>query len=171
MADPQTTFVEAFNAEGETRVIRRDPSAMMSSYDVLDKFNLMVGERLFEKISESAGRFLPPLDTGSVLSFPQLVEGMKEIAVYFYLRGYCLKEPSATIEKNGHVTLLFVAPAVLWGTQALSQLHCVPNEYDVLATKEFVKAAGWRVEGEPLTKTTESTLSRSYTLRSLGKTS
>lgn len=167
MADAQTAFVEAFNAEGDTRVVRRDPSVMSSPSEILDTFNLMVGERLFAKIIETAGNFFPPLDSGSALSFPLLVEGMKEIAVYFYFRGYCLKEPSVTIEKNGHVTLLFVGPATLWGTQALSQLRCVPNEYDVLVTREFVKAAGWSVEGEPLTKTTESTLSRTYKLRAV----
>jgi hypothetical protein len=127
----------------------------------------MVGERLFEKILETAKQYLPPFGPCTSLTFSQVVDGIREIAVYFYLRGYCLKEPTVS-GNDGRVTVLFVGPATLWGTQALSQLHCVPNEYDALATTAFVKASGWFLTAPVITSTSESTITRHYSLSNLG---
>lgn len=128
----------------------------------------MVGDRLFAKILETARKYFPPLGTGRVLSFTEVLEGIREVAVYFFLRGYSLKEPTVTTGKDGQLTVLFVGPATLWGSQALSQLHCIPNEYDVQATTAFIKSAGWWVEGTVTSKATESTLTRTYKVRTVG---
>jgi hypothetical protein len=166
-SDPRTAYVEAFNAQGGTRVVRRDGSVMPTSADILAKFSDKLGGRLLEKILETDRRDMPAFGAGQVLDMEQIVAGVNRIAVYFYLRGYCLTEPSVR-EEGGVISVVMVGPAVLWSTQALAQLHAVPNEYDVMATVAFLKAAGWCVVDGVATTATGNSLRRRFKVAKLG---
>lgn len=163
-SQPQTTFVEAFNAEGEKRVVRRDASLLPTSESILAKFEDEVGDRLFAKVMESNQTDIPPFDNLNPFDVTEILSGINQILAFMYLRGYCLKEPASTV-KDRLVTIEFVGPIVLWSTQALSQLHAIPNDYDIMAIRSFLRQYSWTLAGEPRTTTSDSVLRRTFTIK------
>lgn len=168
-SEPETLFVEAFNAQGETRVVRRDPTMLPTSEAVLSAFQRSLGDRLFAKVFESSSRFLPPLNfatSGTPCPFEDVLNGMREVLAYFFFAGYCLKEPVVSlVDENTHtVSVELIGCCTLWGQRSLSRLAAVRNDYDVLAVLSLLKGLGWAIDGDVKSSYTESSTLRSYVL-------
>lgn len=140
--------------------MRRDAGILPSSEAILEQFRTEVGDRLFEKVRESKQTEMRPFSS-TPFSLSEVMSGIGQVMAFMYLRGFCLKEPSV-VEKEGVVSIDILGPIVLWSSQALAQVRAIPNEYDVMIIRSFLRQAGWRLVGEAETKTSESGLRRTF---------
>jgi hypothetical protein len=161
VSSPQAVFVEAFNAAGDTRVVRRNVALLPTSQAIMNQFVTDLGDRILVRILETQPTFVsagaPRDDSHRVL------DGIQRIYNYFFQLGYCSVQPVVSrAEKWTDFTVTVVGSCTLWSTKALAKRNAIPNDYDMFATSSYLKACGFKSSAR--SRTSETTLLREYSI-------
>lgn len=160
----QSIFVEAYNAQGDTRLVRRNPELLTSPEGIYEAFITELGDRLFSCVVEDASTGSSPitLEQGSIESSLAAIRTMFE---YFRFRGYCVAMPNVSFDNaRKRISTDIPAPAVLWSSKYLATRNAVRNAYDEYAILSCLRSHGIAVTEEPVTKVSETGISRTYGL-------
>lgn len=166
IAKPQSFFVEAFNAGGEKRVVRRDTIKLPDSKAIEEKFVDTLGQRLLSSILESGVGAMEWKHLQSKPSLDTVVPCVEHILNHFFESGYCLERPYVyhTPDKD-ELVVKIVGPATLWGMQALRRRQAILNNYDLFVVESFLKSAGSSLSSNTHSDIDETAITRHYMLR------
>jgi hypothetical protein len=158
-------YVEKFNAEGESRIVRRDPSVLTSPESISDRFIMKLGDAMCASAGPKlVGRSFTR--SGNVRQdVEQLAASAQDLMNHFYEAGYCISRPAVTATQtfDGFYVEL-PGPAILWGARALHRRGSIPTDYDVFAVEGLLRRSDFALV-ETRTLWNESSLTRLYRIK------
>eukprot|EP00172_Hildenbrandia_rubra_P002469 Plantae.Rhodophyta-Hildenbrandia_rubra.ctg3328.p1 GENE.Plantae.Rhodophyta-Hildenbrandia_rubra.ctg3328~~Plantae.Rhodophyta-Hildenbrandia_rubra.ctg3328.p1 ORF type:complete len:221 (+),score=36.34 Plantae.Rhodophyta-Hildenbrandia_rubra.ctg3328:23-664(+) len=151
--EQNAVFTENYNAQGDTRVLKRDLGLWPDGKSLVSGYGSQVGGKILEK----GGFELGTKETG-VDGIKKFVEG---VVGGFVDKGYgwdggveWKKVDNVTLEW----TIRFEWPAVLWGNRWLDVRRDLKNDYDAFVVERFCEDCGWsmrhstRFDGETMAR-------------------